>query len=339
MANQASSFIQGSGSGATAYQAAAQTGPQTNVNDLFDGLLPFSWRGIQFPIVETEIELRQDLAIHKFVDRDGAHVEGTGRAPLQITARIPFLNGLTRGKQEQWYSPLYPSAWRQVFAACADKSSGVVQHPELGQLTCKCEFMRTRWAADTRQGVYVNITWIETDDAVLNFDLALASASPLANAQQAAADMDQQVLTLNPKITPQPYVPPTSFSDLMNAVRGVIDIPTLLQKQFMGRVDNVIYESQALEDSLNRAINATALNWPMFLAAELAKSACYDLKATQLNKGKKMGNYVVQKDSTLAQVSASIGASVSEIMSLNPAYVQFPVIAKDSIVRYYLVAA
>ena len=175
MANQASSFMAGTASGQAAYQAAAQANQQgsPDYNDLFAQLLEFQWRGIRFPITETVLELRQDLAIHKLVDRDGASIEGTGRAPLQINVRVPFLNGLTRGRAELWESPLYPTAWRQVFAACADKSNGVVTHPELGDITCKCEVMSTRWSGDVRSGVFVNMTFLETDDDVLNLDLAL----------------------------------------------------------------------------------------------------------------------------------------------------------------------
>ena len=64
--------------------------------NLFPLLLGFAFRSIGFPCSETKLEVRQDLVIHKFADRDGAHDESTGRHPFQITARIPFINGLQR---------------------------------------------------------------------------------------------------------------------------------------------------------------------------------------------------------------------------------------------------
>lgn len=335
MANIPSTFLQGTASGQAAAAAASQAGVAADTNALFEGLLPMAWRSVHFPYVRTRLTLRQDLAIHKFVDRDGAHVEGTGRAPLQITARIPFLNGLDRGKWEEWERPLYPTQWRKFFAACADKSSGILEHPELGDITCKCENIDVDWDANVRSGVYVEATWLETDDDVLNFDLALASASPLANAQQAAADLDTQLTEIDPSKIPQPYTPPYTFTDLINAVRGAVDQVSIFEKESAGRLDNIIYQAQQLEDALDRAVNANALNWPFFQSAELAKSACYDLKATLLTKGRPIGLYTVPKDSTMSQIAANIGANVVDIMTLNRALVQQPIILKDAVVRYY----
>jgi hypothetical protein len=329
----------GASSTAAIYQTSASSGTGPNVNDLFEQLLECQWRGIGFPIVEVEIELRQDLVIHKMADRDSAHVEATGRAPMQFSARIPFLNRIAPGKSEYWVQPLYPTVWKQFFAACADRSTGLFRHPEIGDITCKCEMARTRWSGDIRSGVFVSVSWIETDDAIQNNDLAFSSPSPISTIQTAGVDLDNQLFQLNPAITPQPYVPPFSFEDLTRAIRSVFDQATLTQKQFAGRIDNFIYQAQSLEDAFNRAVNASALNWPLLLSAEQAKAACYDLKATQLTKGKRIGQYTTQKDASLAQLSAIIGAPLTDIMSLNPSYVQFPVVQSGSVVRYYLAAA
>lgn len=328
----------GTAAGIAASQAAATAG-QNNVaastDQLFSNLLPMSWRAIEVPYEETSIELRQDLAIHKFSDRDGAHIEGTGRAPLQFRARIPFINGLSRGLQESWVQPLYPLVWRQFFAACADRTTGLFIQPELGEFKCKVESFSTTWSATRRGGVDCNVVWLETDDSIDELGFDLASPSPLANAQQAAGDLDSDILNLDPAIVPQPYVPPFSFSDLMMSIRAVTDIPTLLSKEFAGRIDNFIYQAQQLEDSLNRAENASPLNWPMFQSAELGKSACYDLKATQIAKARPVSFYRSPKDCTLAQISGQLNANIVDIMTLNPAYVQTPVVPANSIVRFY----
>ena len=322
----------------TGSQAAAATTPQnvaTNTDQLFGNLLPMSWRAIEVPYEETSIELRQDLAPHKFADRDGAHIEGTGRHPLQFRARIPFINGLSQGPQESWDRPLYPLVWRQFFAACADRTTGLFVQPELGEFTCKCESLQTTWSATRRGGVDVVCVWLETDDNIDELGFDLAAPSPLANAQQAASDIDAGTIALNPAVVPQPYVPPFTFTDLMMQIRSVTDLPTLLSKEFAGQIDNYLYQAQQLEDSLNRAVNASPLNWPLFQAAELGKSACYDLKATQVAKAKPVSFYRVPKDSTLAQVATQLGANVVDVMTLNPAYVQNPVIPANSIVRFY----
>lgn len=333
----------GTASGLAAYQAAGSAGvtdtAAANTDDLFAGLLEMSWRGIPFPYTRTRLSLRQDLAIHKFVDRDGAHIEGTGRAPLQFTARIPFINGLQRGRQETWDRPLYPKVWRQFFAACADKTTGLFIHPELGEFTCKCEAADTEWTADARGGVYVDVTFLETDDGIEELNLDLASPSPLANMQAAASDLDTNMANIDPAIIPQPFEPTFSFSDLANSIRAVTDLPTLLSKEFAGRIDNMIYECQSIEDSLDRAVNASPLNWPFFQSCEQAKSACYDLKKTQVAKARPVSLYPVPKDSTLAQIASSINANIVDIMTLNPSYVQVPLVNAGTVIRYYSQAA
>lgn len=314
----------------------------TSINDLFGQLLEFQYRGIGFPVVEFTTDLRQDLVIHKFIDRDGAHVEGVGRAPLQITARIPFLNGIDRAPNENWQRPLYPLTWRRFFAACADKTSGPLQHPELGTLTVKCEVAHTRWAGNVRTGVFVDCTWIETDDTGADLSEALIGPSPISNLSSATAGLDFQLATLNPALVPQPFVPPAndSFTDFMQSVRSVVDQFTILKKQGAGALDNIIYQAQAVEDSLDQATNLTVFNWPLYQAAELAKSAAYDLKASLLNKGsRQILFFTVQKDSTMAQLAAQLGQQVVDFIMLNPGFMQTPCIPSGSVVRYYATAA
>lgn len=303
------------------------------INDLFGALRGLKWKDVAFPYATFRNKLRQDLAIHKFVDRDGAHIEGTGRHPLEFSARVPFLNGLTPAASEDWPSKLYPTVRDAMLRVCADKASGTLQHPELGDFTCKLESFEWTLDATVRSGVWAEVSWIETDDTGDDLTAALQTSSPAASIQTSALDLDSQLADVDPSIFPKPYVPPFTFSDLAFAIRGVFDVPTLTQKAYGGRIDNFLYEAQAVEDSVAQAGNA--LLWPITQAAEVAKSALYDAKATLLTKGRPTGLYTVQKDSTLAQIAATLGAQVLDIMTLNPSFIQSPVIAAGNVVRYY----
>jgi hypothetical protein len=320
--------LQGSG----AFSLGGNVGA-TSTDSLFAGLLELSFKEVSFPYVRFKTRLRQDLAIHKFADRDGAHVEGMGRSPLEFSARIPMLNGLDAGANEHWQRPLYPFVRDNLLRVAVDKTSGVLQHPELGSITCKLETMEWELDAQTRSGVWVDVTWLETDDTGDDLAQDLAAPSPLAGAQAAANDLTFYATTIDPRVVPKPYVPPITFDDMMNSIRGVVDTPTLLQKQFAGRIDNFIYEANAMRDSLNASANA--LNWPLLQVCERAKESGYSIKATQLTKGRQILFYVTQKDSTLAQVAAHVGAPLDDVMKLNPAYMGQPVLASGSFVRYY----
>ena len=303
------------------------------INDLFGSLLELVWKSVAMPVGMLRTKLRQDLVIHKFVDRDGAHVEGVGRHPLEFSGKVPFLNGLTPGANETWKSPLYPTVRDAMLRACADKTSGTLTHPELGDITCKLETFEWSLDAQVRNGVWADVAWIETDDTYDELAVASGYVSPAASIQSSALDLDSQLASVDPSIFPQPYVPPFSFSDLAFAIRGVFDVPTLTEKAHGGRMDNFLYEAQAVEDSVAAAGNA--LLWPIVQSAELAKSALYDAKATLLTKGKPTGLYTAQKDSTMAQLASTLGAQVLDIMVLNPAFIQSPVISAGSVVRFY----
>lgn len=308
-----------------------------DVGQLLGTLLSFRWRDVDFPYTETSLDLRQDLAIHKFIDRDGAHVEGTGRAPLQISARIPFLNGLERGPHELWAAPLYPTTWRKFIEACADKTSGVLQHPELGPLTCKVENVRTVWSAHVRSGVHVDVTWIETDDTKDDLQSALADSSPLAGLQGFAADIDIQFKQL--KKDPRKGFPPDlgmSFTDMVNQIKAVIDYPSLLQHQLAGAIDNVLWNAQRLTQSIENLGTASGtLAWPLVDSCQRIQSAAYAVKQTLLTKGQSIKIYITQQDGTLSSVANTLGAAIGDIVTLNPSLMAVPIIVQGTRVRYY----
>jgi hypothetical protein len=306
---------------------------------LFNALPELSWRAISFPYEDLETEVRQDLVIHKFADRNGAHIEGTGRHPIQVIARIPFLNGLAAGPNEHWQRPLYPFTRDNLLRAVLQPGSGPLQHPELGTLTCKCEVMRWRLAAGVRSGVWCDVTWLESDDTADELNQNLAAPSPLAGMQAAASDLDLNLPSLDPRLVPQLPTFPMSFEDYVFAARGAIDQFTIMQKQYAGQIDNAIYQANALEFSLNSAGNDNAMNWPMIAACERLKASCYDQKATQLQQARPLGFSTLGKDSTLAQVAAGLGAPIGDIILLNPALLYHPIVPRETVVRYYLQAA
>jgi hypothetical protein len=323
--------------------------PTGSVNDLFAQLKQFSWNGVAVPVVEFTLEIRQDLVIHKFADRDGAYVEGTGRHPVQITARIPFLNNIYRAPTETWpQGNLYPFQWRQFIKECLSGTSGVLQHPELGALNCKIDLASTTWGAHTRDGVWVHATWIESDDTQADqLGTDLSGPSPLASLTWSAIDLDQNMGALQAAVSAQQNpIPPLqfSFSQLASQISGVIDTTTLLDKQFQGMVDNVIFQANQVETSLRLAANANACNWPIFNSAESLKSVAFQLKArpvigTGNGAGGVLTAYVTQKDATIAQIAGQLGADVASVIQLNAALVGTPVVPAGTSVLYYKSAA
>ncbi len=319
--------------------------PTGSVNDLFAKLKEFQWKGIAFPSAEDDVEIRQDLVIHRFADRNGGYAENTGRHPIQITARIPFLNQIYPGGKESWPAgALYPYQWRLFIAACLDGTSGTLQHPELGPLNCKIEIGKTTWSGKVRGGVWVQATWIESDDTQAN-DVGndLSNATPQALLVTSSSDLDATIATLQAAVTAQQNpLPPFQFSfdDLANFVIGVIDIPTLMQKENQGRIGNLIYQADRVQDAVQESPLFGPMLWPMFQAATRIKDAAYNAAlAPAIAGGKPILTKQIAKDSTLAQAALFVGSDITSFIVLNYALVSVPVLPAGTTVRYYADAA
>jgi hypothetical protein len=315
------------------------SGVSADVGTLYLSLLPFEWEGVGIPYTEMKLTLRQDLVIHKFVDRDGAYVEGTGRAPLQFEATVPFINTIAAASSETWKQPLYPTNWRAFMQACQEGETGILQHPELGAITCKVEQVVTTWRGTERGGPTVHVTWIETDDSTINGQLesALGQPSPISAANAACATLDSNLGAINQAVFPSPPVFTTSFSALMGQIAGLAEQAQLLSYQFGGQLNAIVYQCNTLENDLNAT--PSALNWPLFQSAEQAKDACYTLQGNLLTTGANISTYTTPADATIPNIATQLGTNLSLFLNLNPTLALNPVVPAGTVVRFYAQAA
>lgn len=298
----------------------------------FEQLLEFKWRDIPFPTSTFELEIKQDLASHKYPGRDGANVEGTGRDAIQFSATIPFRNGLYRGKGETWDS-LYPDQYRAFLAAMSDRTTGALQHPDMGVVNCKPVDVKAVWSPDRRDGVDVQASWIETTE-IVRVDTSTDAAISIA--LEAANGLDSQNLAANVVFPSLPAYTP-DFAATMRSITAVTDQISLLSQRQAGRIDAIAYRVETLSDSIDRA--GSSLLWPMRQSVERMRAALPDLRKILGATGQKLIFYVTPVDTTLAGVANDVGASVSQIISLNRELVREPIVPARTIVRYYKKAA
>jgi len=332
--------------GAVGGAGGSPAGPTGSVTDLFGQLREFSWKGVSFPTTRHTFTLRQDLVIHRFADRNGAYVEGTGRPPVQVRATIPFLNYIYAAPQETW-SPgaLYPYQFRLFLQRCLDGTSGILQHPELGDINCKVDLSETTWDGKVQGGVWVEATWLESDDTQADqIGQDLSAASPVSQFEATADDIDANIATLAAAVSAQQNpLPPLefTFSDLVSLVVGVIDIPTILDKQAQGMAQNILYEASRVQDALAMSPVIGPLSWPIFQAAERLKDSAYQVLAQPTAvAGRSILTATVQKPCTLSQAMLIVGAAnIEEFIALNAPLVASPVIPAGTQVQYYQNAA
>lgn len=306
-------------------------------SDMFSQLIAVSWRGVSFPIAGFRATLEHDLIEHKYVDQDGAHIEAVGRAPLRFSARALFRNGIVPGATERW-GLLYPDGWRAFMKVAAARVTGTLTHPELGDIRCKLHSADTSWDASVRDGVDVDVAWIETQDKDSSLESLLGDASPISSAYLGALDLDASVISTEQKkrlgILPNAPAGP-SFGDMINGVQALLDTRTVMQNRASGIMDGAVYRARLLADSATRS--ADPRQWPVKRAAARIEAAANDLRAVTVSRAVRL--YRTPRAMTLASIAAALQREVKAVVSLNPGLVRYPAVPADVDVRYYADAA
>lgn len=302
------------------------------MSDPISRLQTIAWRGISFPIKDLKTSFTHDIAQHKYPGVDGARLEETGRGPLAISATCLFYNvGCSFDISANTSQPLYPDVHRQFMIACGDGSTGTLLHPEWGELDAKCVSFDTVVDASRRDGVAVQVAWLEhTDDAA-----TLGEASPLAFATQAASDVDEALLALRLKNAAldaelrNKKIP--SFSDTLRSVRATADTLTLLQRQGAGIIPRMQYDLKQTSDSLERLTDASGHTAKA--AVEALKAALLAVQAS-LFVTRKILVFATPVDMTLGAIAGTLKVSIADLTRLNPALAGSYRVARGSVVRY-----
>lgn len=305
-------------------------------NDVLKQLSALEWKGIGAPFSSFRSELRHDLVQHKYPDRDGAHVEATGRAPLQFSAKMPFLNGIELGKgpRETWIFPLFPNAFTAFLNVAQERSSGVLNHPDLGAFRCKLESLTWEFTAGTRDGVIADAQWVETTENQSTLADNIAARSPVTQIETSAADLDtiNKNKALLKDVLPLPEYS-ESFTDFARAIKAGFDQSTIYSNRLTGMLDTLAYRADAIITAASSSHDARA--WPAIEAASRMLSAVHDVKREIAKSNRATLLYKTPKETTLADLSIATGAPIGDLATLNPALLAAPTIAKGTTVRYY----
>lgn len=312
--------------------------------DVLEQLLEFKWRDVSFPVTEFDTDLEQDLVQHKWPNRDGAHVEATGRAPLVFSATIPFRNFILPGPHETWNigspttfsignQPLYPTVFRAFFVAMAKRTSGVLQHPEFGPIQCKPKSARCKWTAQRRDGCDVTASWIESlDDTVSDFQGILARPSPIAESQVASADVDSQIVEWdNVAVTSDSST--TTFSQDVAKILSTATMAQIVSSSYGAAVDALTNRVVTLLQRVEAANDITA--WPLIASCSRLQSSLYDVKLQLLTTGKDVATFTTQEDSSVGALSFLLNTAPSDLVILNPSIARGPRVPGGTVVRYY----
>lgn len=319
-------------------------------DDVLKKLRPLKWKGKEYPTRALGLRLRHDLAVHTYPSRDGGKVEATGRAPLEFTATLVFDTGVERGPTERFDVPLYPTAFRAFLESASSRTTGTLEHPELGPITCKLATVDVDWEPQRRGGVDARVAWIETVEDEDTFSTQLSKASPAAILDQEAAQADaaldaaisalasrnaQTASDLREEIEAfkEGKMSPYTFGDFARQLKAPLDTANLAGAKIFGSVDAIAYRATELSDSLDRV--STPSMWPLQDAADRLGDAAIDAKNALSAQGVAVvSTYTTTSEMTLDDVARITGSDFTQVLKLNPKLAAEPSIPKDTAVRY-----
>lgn len=305
--------------------------------DIFTDLQECSWRGISFPIQSIAEKGAQNLAIHTKMDRNGAQVEGTGRAPYSFSIKAYLINGLANGPQETWTN-LFPNTWNSLRAALGDNhSTGSLIHPLYGIIKCKTVSWENEINSDLRNGMIVTINFTETID-----NDELVTPNPTASAQSAAINLDAYLGLLDPPL-PLDLGGFDSLTDLVNSITSVVDQVELASQKVQAKINRAIKTVNTIND-INAQVVKIGTDATKSLGNNIATildakdqflDSFYQLGQVQGVINKDIAFYDVPQNTTIGSIASTLGNKVSDLLRLNPVTAGKLIIVRGTKIKYY----
>lgn len=282
-----------------------------NTLDILGDLLPLQWRGIEVPCVGNDIEGSNLLVEHNQYGVDGGDQESVCRKSYKLNFRCLFRGGLSG------YKNLYPTTFRDFWNACADRSAGILQHPEFGQITCKVSSFKAVYDPRARDGADIDVVWLE-HNAQDSLKLGIAP-SPITYAVGLAGDLEV-ILSNHQTLPPFDNGTKLTLKQAVNKIKGTIELAE-------GKVDSILADIQVTVGALNDIVDGVASlahpdAWAITDSAREIQNALLDLQANIGNeagaKRRRVRIYTTATPHKLSELAALYGMALDEFVGLNP---------------------
>lgn len=281
--------------------------PKTDL-DVLASLSKASFRDVPFDVVAMRMNVEQDHAAHLFPDRDAGIIEATGRKPVGYSFTAIFRNGVLGFTDQP-----YPGQWRKFVAACADRSTATLTHPELGDIRAKCQSCVTSWEPSKRDGVDVEVSFIEASG--LEDDLLTQLAKLGSTPYSAARDFDSAAEDLG-------YLPDfpddlkPSLLESLKRLNGAIAQFKLGLGNITATIDGYASAIGDLRDQI--ASIDDPKNYKMLDALDRLFGSLLDLGQTVTAKARPTTLAIVPFTQPVSAVAGFFHNSIDDFLRLNP---------------------
>lgn len=289
--------------------------------DVARKLLTPRFRGVAFHCGGWEFGLEHDHAQHKFQDRDGGLIEATGRAPSSFSFTAYFRNGIaTAANGEPGLDDVeqYPQNWRKFVAACTNRSTGDLVHPELGTLKVKCKSCKTTFDPAKRDGVDVQVEFVESPVEDEELSALLKQQSPMGAALAEARVLDNATGNISP-------VPEYPESLSPNALESIKQLSGAFA-QFKAGLGNIAAQFDAvvnaigeLRDSISDAGQESADAYKAIASCDKLVVALVEAASGASTKAKPVTQATVNDTATPDTVAGFFGTPLDDFLRMNPA--------------------
>ena len=291
--------------------------------DIAVKLLSPKFRGVEFFCGPWRFGFAQDQAQHKYVDRDGAIVEGTGRAAAEYSFTAYLRNGIAGSAITQ-----FPDNFMLLAAACANRTTGELIHPALGPLSVKPGRFDASYDPMKRDGVDVEMSFIESPKADEELSAILGGSSPMGSATAAARDLDNLIGNMNPT----PDVPSSlspSLLDNLKQIGGALNQFRLGLGNVAGMIDSYVSALDQLEDSI-RAVQDPKVIYAPLLALGRLRDSLLQAANQATPKSKPVTQITITRDGTIDQLAQAVGMGLDDFLGLNPSLASRSKVAKGT---------
>jgi len=295
--------------------------------DIARNLLTPSFRNVAFYCGPWSFSFEQGQSAHLFPDRDAGLIEGTGRDPATYKFTAYFRNGIAGSTV-----PQYPVNWRAFVAACTDKSTGTLVHPELGPISVKCKSMDTSFDMMRRDGVDVDVVFIESPAAEDELTDLLKQASPTAQALSAARDLDNAIGNISPiPVYPDAVAP--SLLESMKRLTGALAMFRMGVGNIGSGVDGMLGALGELRDSI--AATGDPKAYKALDALTRAFDAVVFIALNAKLKGKPITAVSVRAQAPATAIATLFNTPIDDFLRMNPGAADRATVRAGSLVFVY----
>lgn len=298
-------------------------------------LSPLTWLGVKLYASEIETSWSQRLAPRVFPYVDGEAHERTGRAALEVSATLHFLNTIEPG--------MYPRKFNEFLSLLLNGEGGTLGHPNIGKFNARNADGSYTITASTTAGVKLRVRWVESIKSADEPSKIVPSTSDVASTARRLDDAMEQLGRSYPDGMADSGA---TFESLVNDI-ALLGFTFSLQlsgaiNQLRGNV-NAIYNAeqllcraaQNLDDAARDAIAGDPLRWVIETSCDSMLAQLDEMEKSTVSGSRAVKTTTAGNDTSLAALSISLDADIADLINLNPSLCGKILIERGTLVKYF----